>query len=307
MIGAATSQNDPLAPRDPKNQELFEDLFERISEVSSLPTVAVRIAEVANDPSTCAAELYEVVQSDPAIAARIIRSVNSAYFGLRQSVADLKTAITMLGFREVRNLALTFYVSQLFEETPGYKCYTRTGLWDHMVCVGTAARLLSERRRKAQPEEAYLAGLLHDLGLILIDQSLHDHMCRVVDQLSEDAPTWQAEMEVLHFHQAELGEYAARKWLFPEQIADAIRFHDFPQHYEGPNRELVDVVSVANYLCSRRGHPALGIHNVPVPHETVFSNLGISREELSSIWHELEDTLARAEILAKMTDDPADQ
>ena len=98
---------------------------------------------------------------------RIMRTVNSSYYSLQNKVADLKLAITLLGFKEIRNLAMTAYVSQLFRADAGHGAYSREHLWNHFIGVGSVARLIAETTRTVPPREAYLAGLLHDLGIIL--------------------------------------------------------------------------------------------------------------------------------------------
>ncbi len=188
---------------------LVERLFKRISEVSSLPAVAVRIIEVANDSTTGAEDLHDAVQFDAALAMRIMRTVNSSYYAMQNKVADLKLAITLLGFKEIRNLALTAYIAQLFTKGTGYGKYSREGLWNHLVGVGTVARLIAQTSGKVPPREAYLAGLLHDLGLILIDQYLHQPFCKVIDTLTEERPTCEIEREILGFDHAELGQFVA--------------------------------------------------------------------------------------------------
>jgi len=129
-----------------------------------------------------------VIESDPTLALRILRTVNSSYLGLTNRVADRKSAISLLGFREVRNLALTVYVGRLFKESGVYRGFTRDGLWNHMVTVATTARMIAKVCHKAGPDEAYLAGLLHDVGYILIDQFLRRHFISVLDRLTQDVP-----------------------------------------------------------------------------------------------------------------------
>lgn len=291
---------DLAPPRDPEKQRLFEQVFDRILDVSSLPTVATQIIHVAGDSDSTADDLLHVVQGDAAITVRVLRTVNSAYYGLGRSVTNLKSAITLLGFKEVRNLALTVYVANLFKIDNGFGIYSREQLWNHLTGVASAARLIARACGRVAPEEAYLAGLLHDLGIILIDQHLHRLFCQVVVTVSEEISTCRAEQNILDFDHAELGAHAAAKWAFPESIASAIRFHHTPERCEGESRSLVQVVALANYLCSRTGLTSIGVHNVSLPDETCFSELGISKDRLSTIWEELEPTLEGAAVLAEI-------
>jgi len=300
MNDTTAKMNTEFVPRDPDFQVSIERLFDRIGEVSSLPGVATRVIEVVNDESAGADDLLEVVQLDPALGVRILRTVNSAYYSLRYKVRDLKSAINLLGFDEVRNLALTVHVSKLFGDEKGYGTYSREGLWDHLVGVASASRLVSRVAGKAMPEEVYLCGLLHDVGYILLDQFIHKRFRQVVDRLDETTTTRAVERRILTFDHTELGEYVTRKWHFPEAVTDTIRYHHNPTEYTGEHGDTVAIVAVANALCSRKGLSAMGISNVPVPESTVFESLGIGHEELSSIWTQFEETLELASIVAAM-------
>ena len=292
--------SDEHALRDPQQQALFEKVFGRIVEVSSLPAAATRAVEVASDPKSSADDLLDVVQSDPALSARILRSVNSAFYGIRQDVTDLKSAITMLGFKEVRNLALTVYVAELFKENDGFGPYRRDQLWQHLVGVGSASRLIARLCGKVVPEEAYLAGLLHDLGIILLDQQLHRLFCQVVVAVADGMPTCDAERHVLEFDHTELGAHAARCWGFPDAVVAVIRYHHMPDCCDGAHRRMVHTVALANHLCSRTGLTSMGVHSVAVPPDTCFVELGISKDQLASIWQQLEPTLQSAAVLAAL-------
>jgi putative nucleotidyltransferase with HDIG domain len=257
-----------------------------------------RILEVVNDETTGRDDLLEAIGGDPALAARILRTVNSASYGLRRPVTDLKSAISLLGFREIRNLAFTIYVARSFKQGIGYGTYSREMLWNHMVAVATAAKLVSRICGRVAGDEAYLAGLLHDLGLILIDQHIHHRLCKVIDALNEDTPTCAVEREVLGFDHTEIGEFVARKWRFPAQVTDAIRFHHAPTAYRGEHAPIVYVVAVANYLVGRSGLTSLGVRNVAMPEPPVFAALSIQNDQLRLICERLEESMDAASTIA---------
>ncbi len=273
-------------------------LFSRISEVSTLPAVAMRIIQVANDSSTGAADLLEAVEYDAAMAARIIRTVNSSYYAIQNKVADLKLAITLLGFKEIRNLAMTAYVAQLFKKGEGYGTYTREGLWNHMIGVGIVARLIAEVTRKAAPREAYLAGLLHDLGFILIDQYLNKPFRQLIDALTEERNLVEIEEEVLGFDHAALGAYVGQQWKLPEHLVATIRFHHDPLEYAGDHWAMVCTVALADFFCNAKNVSALGVRNTAMPPSKVFAALGLQKSQVNRIWEELDEALKAADIMA---------
>jgi HD-like signal output (HDOD) protein len=277
---------------------LVKRLFARISEVSTLPAVAMRIIQVANDSTTGSADLLEAVQYDAAMATRIMRTVNSSYYAMQNKVADLKLAITLLGFKEIRNLAMTAYVAQLFKKGVGHGSYTREGLWNHMIGVAIVARLIADVSRKVAPREAYLAGLLHDLGFILIDQYLNKPFHQLIDALTEERSLVEIEDEVLGFDHAELGAYVGKQWRLPEHLVATIRFHHDPLAYVGDHWAMIYTVALADFFCNAKNVSPLGVRNTTTPPSKVFSALGLQKSQVNQIWESLDDALKTADIMA---------
>jgi len=305
MSSAASVSRD--SPLDPASEALVKRLFARIGEISTLPVVALRIMEVASNPKTGADELLESVRFDAALVLRIMRTINSSFYALQNKVADLKLAITLLGFKEIRNLALTAYVAQLFKRSGGHGQYRREQLWTHLVSVASVARWLADRTGRVAPSEAYLAGLLHDLGLILIDQYLHKPFCELIDTLSQapqDATLCEVEAEVLGFDHTQLGEYVASQWNLPEHLTAAIRYHHSPAEYGGAYQAMVYTVALADFFCSLKGVTALGVCQPSVPPAEVFHGLGLGKREVAEIWEHLDEVLQSAHFVADCHDEP---
>jgi HD-like signal output (HDOD) protein len=298
MTTQSCDSNSPNNPFSPSPQALIDRVYYSISEVSSLPVVALQVVRLADDPTTGSADLLDVVRSDPALATRLMRMANSSFYMLREKVSDLKRAITLLGFTEIRNLAFTAFVAPLFRQTADHGAYTRHGLWTHMVGTGMVAHLIAKTCGTIRPEEAYLAGLLHDLGLILIDQYLHKRFCKILDVLTGQTPTWEVERSVLGFDHASLGEYVATRWKLPDHLTQAIGYHHWPDQYQGPHREIVCAVALADSLCHLKNCPSLGIRNTQTPPIQLFIDLGLGKQKGALIAAQLEEVLKAAELMA---------
>ncbi|HEX5106450.1 MAG TPA: HDOD domain-containing protein, partial [Pirellulaceae bacterium] len=229
---------DRSATSDDRRAAL-ERLFLRIGEVATLPTAAQKILTLTENPDANVDGLRDAIQGDPVLVARLLRRLNSSYYSLSQKVTDLKTAVTLLGTREIRNLALTVFVSRFYEAKGAHGTYKREDLWAHSVGVGAAARLVARVCGRGAPEEAFIAGLLHDIGLILLDQSLRRHFHRVIEAIDPATPTHIVENRILTFDHAILGGFVARKWRIPEPVTAAITFHHQPWCYSGPHNDLV--------------------------------------------------------------------
>jgi HD-like signal output (HDOD) protein len=276
----------------------FVKLFDRITEISSIPHVGMRIIELVNDSETDLGDVVELVRYDPALAMRLMRTVNSSYYGLRTKIVDLEQAAALLGFEEIRNLVLTVYVAPLFRETFEYGDYTRRRLWTHMIAAGMLAQRIVETCKDVSRQEAYLAGLLHDIGLILIDQYLHPRFCQILQTLSDDTPVHHVEAMILGFDHATLGAYIATRWNLPEPLAVAIKYHHSPEQYDGPFRQLVDAITLADYLCYRKGLSPLGVGKEQTLPQTLFKELGLTREKAVTIVDQLDDVLVLADTFA---------
>lgn len=289
-------------PLNQPPEVLVKRLFSRIGEVSSLPTVALRVIEVANDSRAGAVDLLEAVEFDAALAMRIMRSVNSSYYSLQNKVADLKLAITLLGFKEIRNLAMTAYVAQLFKSGQGHGPYTRQGLWNHLIGVGSVARLIAQTCNRVPPREAYLSGLLHDIGLILIDQYLNKPFCQVLDALEPDVCVCDVEDEILGFTHTELGEFVAQQWHLPDHLVASIRHHHKPELYRGAHREMACVVALANFFCHVKNLSSLGVCNTQKPPSQWLTDLGLRKSHVAQIWERLDEALKAANVMVMVQD-----
>jgi HD-like signal output (HDOD) protein len=292
MIGASQQRRRQLLPFSDRHRVALERLFDRISDLSTLPSIAQEIFRVANQPDANVDDLREVIQRDVALAASVLRRANSAFFGGRVKVSDLRAAIAMLGFREIRSLCLTVFVSRMFDRPGKYRGYTRENLWRHCVATAIIARKIARVSDRLPPDEAYVAGLLHHVGTILLDQHLRGQFCDLIERLDEMTPTYLVEREVFSFDQGQLGEYVLTRWNFPEQICEAVRYYRYPDIYDGPNRALVNTVALANFLASCAGWTSLGIQNVEMPQDETYAALGLDRHVVPAIWDDLQSSLA---------------
>jgi hypothetical protein len=192
----------------------------RIQEISTLPHVAMHIMQVAGKPDCGVTELTAALEADASLSARVLRCVNSAAYAVRVRVTNLQMAVAYLGTKQIRNLALTASISDLFLENEAIGPYRRSELWRHLVSVGLCARMIAMRRKVAAFEDAFLAGLLHDIGIVLEDQYLHKQFAGMIAAL--DGKKTLAETERSHFdfdHMILGGMVAGRHSLPPPRSA----------------------------------------------------------------------------------------
>jgi putative nucleotidyltransferase with HDIG domain len=252
--------------------------------------------EVARNPDAAAADLIKVVEGDPSLSARVLRLVNSAAYALRCKVNNLHQAISYLGFDQIRNLAITASVAKVFRDHETIGAYKRSMLWRHMISVGVCARLVARRCRFPNFEDAFLAGLLHDIGIILLDQHFHSAFVAAITDLTEGTPLAKTEQEHFGFDHTQFGERVATKWGFPSQVRAAIRHHHDSLACQDESAEVVRCVEIGNLLCTLKGITSVGHKLVTAPVE-LFQSLSFQKHDIVILATDLDRELAQNESL----------
>lgn len=277
----------------------IDDLVRRIGEISTLPQVAMKVMEVANDPDSSAVDLKEVIESDAALGARILRCVNSSAYAVRERVTNLQQAISYLGLRQIRSLALTASVAEMFAKEETIRTYRRRNLWNHLVAVGICARLIAMRQKVSDFEDAFAAGLLHDIGIVLEDQYAHVPFCRMIQSLGERSVLSDAEREHLGFDHPRLGAKVAELWRFPESVKAAIGYHHMSVNYRGPDLTIVRCVEVANLICTVKGYPSVGLKLIKAS-QPALNALSLTKEHIIVLANDLDEELAKHAALFEL-------
>ena len=280
------------------SQRAVEAVVRQIDEISTLPHVAIRTLQIANDESSGAADLTEAMEGDTVLSARVLRYVNSSAYAVRQRITNLQQAVAYLGMRQIRNLAITASVSDLFKEDDMIGPYRRAELWRHLVSVGICSRMMANRLGIANPEDLFLAGLLHDIGIILEDQYVHDGFYKVVLSLQEGRPLAASEREVLGFDHAVLGEAVGKSWGFPDMVNAAIHYHHMSASYRGKDIDAIRCVELANYICTEKDISSVGLKLVMCSHPALNA-MKLTQKDVASLSAELDDELsANASLLS---------
>ena len=277
----------------------LDKVVRRIDRISTLPQVAQRVVEVANDPNSGAADLKDVMEGDAALSVRVLRYVNSSAYATRTEVTNLQQAIAYLGLKQIRNLAMTAGVSELFRNDNAIGPYRRSGLWRHLVSVGICARLIAMRRKIHNFEDAFLAGLLHDIGIVLEDQHMHPAFCTVILSLDKNKSLVETERSHLGFDHTTLANKVVEGWCFPEVLKAAIRFHHVSVNYRGDHIDIVRCVEVANLICTLKGITSVGLKLVEVS-RPALEGLSLTKDDVLVLADDLDREIAQNANLFQM-------
>src|SRR5256885_10372904 len=146
-------------------QQLVQQAIKKITAIATLPEVTSKIHEIVEDPKSTAAELQKIVSHDPALVTRILKVVNSAFYGLPGQIGSIERGIVLLGLNAVKNIAVAASLGQLFRGMKLCEEFTAKDLWTHCIGVGIVARSLAKQAKVPLVDEAFLAGMIHDIGL----------------------------------------------------------------------------------------------------------------------------------------------
>lgn len=265
------------------NQEL-ETLIMTASDLPTIPVVATKVMQLIESEGVSAEELARVVSADPAVAARVLKISNSSFYGCQRQIQTLSHAIMMLGYNTLRSLVVAASVKQV------YKPYglTEKMLWEHSFGAGLAARLIANNTRLINEEEAFLGGLFHDIGKIIMNFFDNQQFQKVMEKCyNEEISFLAAEQQVYSYTHAEVGGLVIKKWNFPEMLMKAVlQHHNFIfDNDENPSQvKLTCVVGLANLFCHKLGIGVREPEEDLVLHETVPATLlNLDEERINTL------------------------
>ncbi len=223
-------------------------LLDNLKELPTLPTVVAQLMMTLNEPTSSARDLERLISNDQAIAARLLKLANSAFYGLPGKVTSLGRAITLLGFNTVRSLVLTIGVVDKFSGQSAGRYFDRGEFWEHSLSVAMASRLLSAKDPKLSPEEAHIAGLLHDIGKVIMDFLMPEQFQLAMQEVAENGIDHiEAEVHNVGLSHDEVGALASEKWRFPEFLLEVCRYHHRPDESTN-NPDVVQLIALADSI-----------------------------------------------------------
>ncbi len=228
------------------------DRIERSGEIPTIGPVATEVIRLAGDPDADFRAVGQTIVRDPALAARVLRVANSPFYGVRGEVGTVDRAVALLGMAETRNIVLSVSVIRDFSGTLGENGFDWERFWEHSSGVGLIAQALTRLLRLPLGGYEYSAGLLHDVGKILLGHHFPEEFARALERAREAGISLeQAEQEVFRTDHARLGDWLAGRWSFPEPLRDGLAWHHHPAQ-AGDHRVLAAVIQVADALAKAK-------------------------------------------------------
>jgi HD-like signal output (HDOD) protein len=271
---------------NPKIISLKSKILRGLVELPPMPNIILKAREIMEDSGSSLKDLAGVIEHDQAIVARVLALANSAYYGLSGLVSSIQHASILLGQKTLGELITIAASSQLLnKKLKGYRLHPGD-LWKHSLAVALGSRIIAEKINAEWVEDAFIAGLLHDAGKIILNPYIVEHEKAFKKALGNGQPKFiDAEKEILGFDHAEVMSRAIRFWRYPENQSIAIRYHHCPSHSE--NSELAFVVHLADFAAKKAGFKSEdGVPQPEIDPQTL-SYLGFQKEDLSPIIAEI--------------------
>lgn len=232
----------------------LDTIIAEVDDLAIMPNILQEVIEVSNDPNSTPTDMEEVILKDQSLTSKVLRLANSAYYGYARSISTIGQATILLGFDTVKSMAIASSVSGFMnEEFKGY-ALDANELWMQSQTCAIVSRYIAQRTGKYNPEEAYIAGLLRDLGKTVLNQYLIEDYKRVLDLVEEKRYTFcQGEKEVFGFDHSEIGARVAENWNMPEILVDSIKNHHWPEESKMEDKSLVSIVHLADAMTMMMG------------------------------------------------------
>ena len=231
-------------------KEKNRNFLASIQNLPSIPVVMMEVTNLLGNPNTSAGELGKIISKDQGLVTKILRVANSPLYGLPRKVSTIEFAIVILGFTHIKNIVVALSAFEAFNSKNDEK-WDRKKFWAHSIMVATVAKNISEEIGYRKSGEAFIAGLLHDLGVSVIQRFFPKQFKEIIELVENQKMRHvNAEQKVLGLSHGEIGQYLSERWNLPESLGETIQHHHKPSDSED-HKVVASIVHLADYLTQR--------------------------------------------------------
>jgi HD-like signal output (HDOD) protein len=268
-------------------QDVLSTIVRKIETLPTLPTTFAKINNLMQNPKTSANDVSDVVSRDQVITARLLKLVNSSFYGFPGRITTVSSAVVILGFNALKNLVLSSSVFDMFQLSGNEGFFNLQEFWKHSIACAVTSRLIGIQMEYGEPEEMFVAGLLHDIGKLVEIQYLQTSFNRVIERTKkEHILIYDAEKEIFGFTHSEIGSLLGKKWKLPSPLNEAIEAHNnFSRSNKFP--QLSAAVHVADALVRAKGIGDPGDNYVPEIDRRAWEALGLSLGHIEPIMEKI--------------------
>ena len=258
------------------------DLVKNAKDLVSLPEVSLRVNELANDPNSTADDMAKVISQDPALVARMLKIANSVFYGLSTEVETITRAVAVLGTNKIRDLVLSTAASDTFDGIPN-DLITMQDFWHHSLYCGLLAQILAKKSKKVHAESIFIAGLLHDIGQLLMFNQLpgksHEAILLLMEG-PEELETYEAERHIFGFDHMQVGAELVKHWNLAPVLQECVEFHHEPQMAKEFPAEVA-LINIANAVAVMADFDSMSEDDeIPRINDISWELTGLSKNDL---------------------------
>lgn len=277
----------PLVNKDP------ETLVRSITKVASLPTIYTKLDEAIHDPRKSNKDFSRIISEDTAMSARLLRIANSALYNFPSKIETVTHAITVMGTNQLRDLVLASSVINFFKNVPE-ELVSMESFWRHSIACGVTARIIATLRRETNVERYFVAGLLHDIGRLIMYMEFPAAMSEVFQFCSDNEVLMhKAEKDLISFDHARLGGLLLKAWQLPDRLEEAVAYHHAPQNAKRFPVEAA-VIHVSDIVANALQLGSSGEKRVPPISEKAWEQIDLPSSALASVIDQMEMQFADA-------------
>ncbi len=273
----------------------LRDVVGNLEDMPALPTVVARLTRLIADPRTTASDINDALSLDPGLVTKILKQVNSAFYGFSRRIATITNAVVILGFNQVRNLALSAFVFDAFG-TQKSVFFDVNGFWRHSIGAAFIASRLARKIDPKMEEDAFICGLLHDLGKFIMARNAPEHAAMVARAVKgQDILFGQAERQCLGYNHALLGAYAMERWNLPDSLCQVVCWHHNPLQSPESVQTLACVANMADILSRAMLFGNGGDARIPLLTREVWDRVGVDAAGLEAILRKVADDYVKSD------------
>ena len=255
----------------------------KIEDLPTLPRTVLKITELVNNPKSSARDLSRIITDDQVLTARLLKLVNSSFYGFPQRISTVTGAIVLLGFDAIRNLLLTTSVFDVFSNHTKPAKFNQEKFWDHSLGCAVGAKVIGNFMRHDKIEELFVSGLLHDIGKIVEMMFLPKEFSKMTALVEEkNTLLREAELSVLGYTHAEIGKFLGERWNLPPKLIGVIGHHHDPAA-AGPFTLEAAIIHLADILCRSLNIGSGGDEKIPPLDAFAWEALKIKRPAIEPI------------------------
>ncbi len=262
----------------------YINLVKQVQHLLSLPTVCLKVMEMINQPRTTSRDLEKVLLQDPPLTAHLLKMANSPFYGMRSRIDTLSRAVSVIGTRRIANLVLAVSAVKTFSKmTNGI--ISIENFWQHSIYCGVIAGLLATLCGRKHDESIFVAGLLHDIGQLIIFSKKPDETREALTRMQSDTADhalYHYENQVLGFNHMQVGAELARSWKLPDKLVTCIACHHHPDKASAHQLE-VSLVHIANTLANLAELHSTDLADVPAIHAQAWDCTGLEPDQVTAV------------------------